>query len=281
MARYGMVIDLNRCTACYCCFAACKDEYWGNDYPPYTAAQPKFGQFWMNIVKNERGKHPYVKVAYMPVPCMQCENPPCLKTAQREAIYQRTEGIVVIDPLKAKGQKQLINNKACPYGAIYWNEEKELPQKCTFCLHRLEEGKQPRCVRACPSECMKFGDLNDPQSEVSRLIKSSGAEAWHTEWNTRPRVFYIGLHKMTRHFLAGAVVLGDIDECAEGANVAVKDSQGALKEIRTNAFGNFEVDNLESGKYTVNIKKSGYHPQSLNIELKTSQYLGEIKLAKI
>jgi Fe-S-cluster-containing dehydrogenase component len=280
MARYGMVIDLNRCTACYCCFAACKDEYWGNDYPPYTAAQPKYGQFWMNISKNERGKHPYVKVAYMPVPCMQCENPPCLKNAQKEAIYQRADGIVVIDPLKAKGQKQLINGKSCPYGAIYWNEEKELPQKCTFCLHRLEAGKQPRCVQVCPSECIRFGDLNDPQSEISKLIRSSGAEAWHTEWDTKPRVFYIGLDKMTRHFLAGAVVLGDIDECAEGATITVKDFQGVIKITKTNAFGNFEVDGLKSGKYLLNIEIPGYQTQTLNIELKISQYLGEIKLAK-
>jgi hypothetical protein len=85
---------------------------------------------------------------------------------------------------------------------------------------------------------------------------------------------------MTRHFLAGAVVLGDIDECADGASITVKDYHGRLKETKTNAFGNFEVEGLEPGRYLVDIEKSGYRPQSLNIELKMSQYLGEIKLAK-
>ena len=72
MAQWGFVIDISKCNACYDCFTACKDEYWDNDYPPYTAAQPRYGQFWMNIAKSDRGQHPYIKVAYMPVPCMQC-----------------------------------------------------------------------------------------------------------------------------------------------------------------------------------------------------------------
>jgi Fe-S-cluster-containing dehydrogenase component len=71
MAQYGMVIDVTRCTACYCCFAACKDEYWENDYPPYSAAQPRYGQFWMNLLKSERGQYPHVSVTYMPMPCWQ------------------------------------------------------------------------------------------------------------------------------------------------------------------------------------------------------------------
>ena len=67
MARFGMVIDVSRCTACYCCFAACKDEHWENDYLPYAVGQPRFGQFWINPIKKERGTYPYIKVAYMPL----------------------------------------------------------------------------------------------------------------------------------------------------------------------------------------------------------------------
>jgi tetrathionate reductase subunit B len=146
VANYGMVIEISRCTGCYCCFAACKDEFWDNEYSPYTAAQPKHGQFWMNVAKNERGKFPYVKVAHMPVPCMQCENAPCIKMARNNAVYKREDGIVVIDPAKAAGQRQLLEEKACPYGAIFWNEDKQLPQKCTFCVHRIEAGKVPANV---------------------------------------------------------------------------------------------------------------------------------------
>jgi len=165
MAKWGMVIDISKCNACYCCFIACKDEYWENDYLPYTVAQPRHGQLWMDLQKAERGSHPFIKVAYMPKPCMQCQDAPCLKSATNGAIYRRPDGVVVIDPKKAAGQKQLVNS--CPYGAIYWNEEKNLPQKCTFCVHRLEEGQIPRCVKACPNGCLNFGDLEDPKSGVA------------------------------------------------------------------------------------------------------------------
>ena len=127
MTRLAMVIDISRCTACYCCFIACKDEYWGNDYLPYSAGQPKLEQFWVNVVKKERGKSPNIKIAYIPVLCMQCDQAPCMKAAKENAVYKRSDGIVIIDPEKAVGQRQIVD--ACPYHVIYWNEEKQLPQK--------------------------------------------------------------------------------------------------------------------------------------------------------
>jgi len=87
----------------------------------------------VNLVK--RGQHPKVKVAYVPKPCMQCEDPPCEKAARGEAVYKRKDGIVIINPEKSKGQKKTV--KACPYGCIYWNEELCIPQKCTQCVHLL------------------------------------------------------------------------------------------------------------------------------------------------
>lgn len=281
MKKPVMVIDITRCTACYCCFAACKDEYWGNDYPPYTAAQPRYGQFWMNLVKNERGKYPHVRVAYMPVPCMQCDNPPCMKAARNEAVYQTSSGITIIDPVRAKGQKELLDGKACPYGAIYWNEEKDLPQKCSFCLHRLEEGKVPRCVQACPAECIKFGDLDDPESEVSRLVKAAGAEVFHPEWGTQPKVYYIGLERITRHFISGTVIFGETDDCASGIKVNIESPDGSIMSTVTNAFGDFTVDGLTQGTYSVKIQSAGYEARLLKVDLVDSQHLGEIVLPEI
>jgi Fe-S-cluster-containing dehydrogenase component len=278
MTRLGMVIDISRCTACYCCFAACKDEYWGNDFPPYTAAQPKHGHLWMNLARHERGKFPYVKVAYMPMPCMQCQTAPCIQAATGKAVYRREDGIVVIDPKKAVGQKQLL--KSCPYGAIFWNEEKQLPQKCTFCAHRIEEGQVPRCVRACPSECMKFGDLEDPRSEVYALLKTGRAETLHSEWNTGPAVYYLDLYKMTTSFISGAVVLGDSDECAAGARVYITGPGVKSKETTTNAFGNFEFDALGPGDYSVRIEAAGYVSQTLQVSLRHSESLGDIVLKR-
>jgi Fe-S-cluster-containing dehydrogenase component len=277
MTRWGFVIDISKCNACYCCFTACKDEYWDNDYPPYTASQPKYEQFWMNLAKNERGKYPYIKVAYMPVPCMQCGEAPCIKAAKDGAVYKRPDGIVVIDPQKAVGQKQLV--KSCPYGAIFWNEEKNLPQKCTFCIHRLEEGGIPRCVQACPNNCITFGDLDDPQSDVSKLLKSAKAEAFHPEWNTKPNVYFINLYKMTKLFIAGAVIYGDTDECAEGVTATLT-TNGKSAKTTTNNYGNFEFDGLDVGKYTVKLERAGYAPKTIEVDLRTDSYLEDVVLSR-
>lgn len=278
MTRYGMVIDLSKCTACYGCFAACKDEFWENDYPPYSVGQPRFGQFWINVSKKERGEYPYIKVAYMPVLCQQCGNAPCMEEAKDGAIYRKRNGIVVIDPKKAVGQKSIV--KACPYGAIFWNEEKNLPQKCTLCAHRVDQGKIPRCVQYCPSGCLTFGDFEDPSSEVSRLLASGKAQVFHPEWETKPNIYYVDLKKATTSFVGGSVVYEDLNECAEGASVVLKGPHGKEMRTKANAFGDFEFDGLAPGKYSVQAKAPGYKAQQVSFELKTNQYLGTLNLEK-
>jgi Fe-S-cluster-containing dehydrogenase component len=276
MAKWAMVIDISRCTGCYSCFTACKDEYWDNDYLPYSAGQPKHGQFWMNLVKQERGIYPWIKVAYIPVPCMQCDNAPCIKAAKGRAVYKRPDGIVVIDPKKAVGQKQIVN--ACPYGVIFWNEDKKLPQKCTFCIQRLEESKAPKCVQVCPSQALIFGDLDDPKSEVSRIVASGKAEVLNPEEKTKARVYYLGLPKV---FIAGSAVFSDIDECAEGVKVILTDkSTGKASRASTNNFGDFEFDGLSVGKYSVKLEYEGYQPKMVAVNLKTDRYLGAVRLSR-
>jgi Fe-S-cluster-containing dehydrogenase component len=276
MAKWGMVIDVTKCNACYGCFIACKDEYWGNDYPPYSAAQPRHGQSWIDLVKKERGVCPWVKVAYIPVPCMQCDSAPCIKAAKNRAVYKRPDGIVIIDPKKAVGQKQIVG--ACPYHVIFWNEEKQLPQKCTFCVQRLEEGKVPKCVQVCPSDALVFGDLDDPKSDVSKIVASKKTEVLNPGRRTRPRVYYVGLPKL---FIAGSVVFGDMDECAEGVSVIMTNqSAGKSKKILTNNFGDFEFDGLGLGKYSLKFECKGYKVKTVNVDLKTDKHLGVVKLTK-
>ena len=142
MKEWNLIIDVKKCEDCNNCFLACKDEFVGNDFPPYSMSQPRHGHRWINLMRKERGRFPMVDVAYRPTPCMHCDNAPCIKKAPEGAVYRRDDGIVIIDPKKAKGEKSLVD--ACPYGAIWWNEDLDLPQKCTFCVHLLENGwKEP------------------------------------------------------------------------------------------------------------------------------------------
>ena len=212
MARYGIVVDVTKCNGCYNCFLACKDEYCGNEYLPYSVSQPMKGQFWMNVVEKERGEYPKVKVAYIAVPCQHCDNASCVKLAQNGAVYRRPDGIVIIDPIKAVGKKEIIST--CPYRLIFWNEEKQVAQKCTMCAHLIDKGwKEPRCVEACPTGAMLFGDLDNPKSEISKVLAASKTESLKSEYKMDEKIRYIGLPK---RFIAGAVVFGDTDECAKG-----------------------------------------------------------------
>jgi len=218
--KYGMIIDVTRCNGCYNCFLACRDEFYGNDYPGYSAAQPFSGQQWVKVIEKERGQYPKVKVAYTVIPCMQCENAPCIEASLNRAVYQRPDGIVIIDPAKAQGEKQVVD--ACPYRVIYWNEQKNIPQKCTFCAHLLDQGwKEPRCVEACPTKALVFGDVNDPDSEISKVMAAAKGklEVLHPEYGLMPNVKYIGI---PRRFIAGEVVFRDKkDECAVDVKVTL------------------------------------------------------------
>ncbi len=275
MARYGLVIDVTKCTGCMNCFLACRDEYYGNDYSPYSVAQPLNGQFWMQVKEVERGTYPKPKVDYIPLPCLHCEDAPCMAPALNGAVYRREDGIVMIDPVKAKGQKDIVN--ACPYRVIFWNEELQVPQKCTMCAHMLDAGeKVPRCVEACPANALIFGDLDDPQSEVSVARASAGIEDYHPEYNTNPLVKHIGIPK---RFIVGEVVRKDnTGECAEGVLVTLEGA-GVKQEIRTDGFGDFEFDGLEKdASYTIRIELTGYAPQVLAVVTRRDVDLGEVVL---
>lgn len=277
MTTYGMLIDIDRCTGCYNCFLSCKDEFCGNDYGSYSAAQPEFSHFWMNMREIERGSYPKVKVDYIPVPCMQCQNASCMKAAVDGAVYRRDDGIVIIDPVKAKGQKDIAH--ACPHRVIYWNEALDLPQKCTFCAHLLDKGwKVPRCVESCPTEAIVFGDLDDPESPVSKLKASGAYQRLKPEFGLNASVLYAALPK---RFIAGEVVLSDQrDECASGVKVSLKQNGSVVDSTETDVYGDFEFDGLdEDAVYGVVIEKSGYGSVEKTVRTKIDVNLGEVALS--
>lgn len=278
MNKWALIVDIAKCHDCNNCFLACKDEYFENDFPPYSSAQPRMGQRWIDILRKERGQFPKVDVSYLPLPCMHCDDADCIKAAEGEAVYKRDDGIVIIDPLKAKGQKAVV--ESCPYGVIWWNEELDLPQKCTFCAHLLDEGwDKPRCVQACPTGALEFVHIED--LEMQRMIESDKLDTLHPEYGLEPRVYYKNLYRFTKCFVTGSVALKDVDECAEGAKVFLKNGSGkVIDTTMTNNFGDFKIDNLEenNGKYSLEVEYPGYQKQELSVALEDSIDVGTIFL---
>jgi NAD-dependent dihydropyrimidine dehydrogenase PreA subunit len=183
----------------------------------------------------------------------------------------------MIDPEKAKGQEAIVN--ACPYRVIFWNAEKQIPQKCTMCAHRLDEGeKMPRCVESCPTGALVFGDLDDPNSEISQLSKKLAPESLNPEYKTDSLVKYVGLPK---HFVAGEIVYKDNEgECAPGVKVILTGG-GQNREAVTDIFGDFEFEGLDKNTtYTVAVSAKGYAPWQTDFTTHKDVNLGEIVLER-
>lgn len=274
MARYGIAIDTSKCMACYNCFMACKDEHCGFS-TAVSAAQPHTGQSWIRIESEERGDDTRrIKTSNVAIPCMHCKDAPCAKAAVNGAVYTRPDGIVIIDPEKAKGQKQIV--EVCPYKAVYWNEELLLPQKCTMCAHLLDEGySQPRCVEACPNEALFFGDLDDPNSEVSKAAAKERVTPLNGALDTA--VIHLNIPTI---FFAGSVYLPD-DEVAENASVELFCAEtGDRRAVTTNYFGDWEVEWLDKGRqYEITITYPGCETVKLSVTADTNRYVGEFILA--
>ncbi|HHU22463.1 MAG TPA: oxidoreductase [Clostridiales bacterium] len=274
--KYGIVIDVAKCTGCYACFLACKDENCGEAHPGYTEAQPMTGQYWLNITEVERGTFPKVKISHIPKLCNHCDNPGCMQMAENGAVYKRDDGIVIIDPEKAVGQKQIVNT--CPYRVIFWNEEKQLPQKCDLCAHFLDQGfEKPRCVEMCPTGALVFGDLNDPNSEISKLVAEKKPYPLRPEFELGDNVLYLNVPKK---FITGTVIYKDTDQCAKDVKVTLK-GNGVEQSLETDVFGDFWFEGLESKTdYTVEIEAEGYKKVCLQARTMKDVDLGEIFLEK-
>lgn len=278
MTRYAMVINIDKCNGCYNCMLACKDEFEGNDHLPFSTALFSGGKAWMQVSERERGACPKVKVDYVPVPCLHCQTAPCVDAASEGEVYRRPDGIVLIDPEKSKGKKEIVST--CPHRVIQWNAEKDLAQKCTFCVHLLERGwKEPRCVEACPSGALMFGDLDNPDSEIARCISSAPVEALRPEFGLEPSVVYLDLPKK---LIAGEVLFSDRqDECARGVTVMLSDGH-SKQSCATDFLGDFEFDGLASNQdYTLFIEAQGYQPVELQVNTRLDSHIGEILLEKV
>ncbi len=216
--KFAMVIDIGACIGCRICQWACKKE---NNIPD-TISPPWIEVFELKSEVDITG-HPSLQELkegattsytesplkgrwYMPVQCNHCDDPPCVKVCPVGATYKAEDGLVLMDYDKCIGCRYCV--VACPYSARRFNWTKpELAQdkvnplvpvrpvgvveKCTFCVHRVRQGKLPRCVEACPVQARHFGKLNDYDSEVSRILRSNQGFRLLEELNTHPQIWYI------------------------------------------------------------------------------------------
>ena len=200
MTRYGMLIDLNKCIGCDACTVACK-----------VANGTPAGVFWNKVTKTMTGTFPNVSSVIFPRPCMHCDDPACVAVCPTGASHKREDGIVLVDYSRCIGCKYCI--AACPYGVRTFVSElasnypgkspsaveqlgfakldSGVVQKCTFCYTRVEQGLQPACVQTCPGEARTFGDLDDPSSDISKMITKLGAVQVLPEMGTNPSVYYV------------------------------------------------------------------------------------------
>jgi sulfur reductase FeS subunit len=195
MTRYAMVIDLNTCTGCRACQAACalenKTPYWSGEYRTY-------------VEDLATGEFPNVKRAFIPHACMQCDHPACVEACPTGASHKNADGVVVVDPERCILCKYC--ESACPYGGRYEYSEADRTKalevfgeappnvyidKCNFCEQRLQIGLEPACVTTCLAGARIFGDLDDPNSQVAKLVASGKAQPMAPEAGTNPKVFYM------------------------------------------------------------------------------------------
>jgi Fe-S-cluster-containing dehydrogenase component len=278
--KWNLIVDVAHCDNCRVCFLAVKDEHVGNDFPGYAAAQPAQGHKWLDIERRERGTYPIVEAHFMPVMCNHCDDAPCMKAAQDGAVRKRDDGIVIIDPEKAKGQRQIVD--ACPYGAISWNEEKQLPQHWIFDAHLLDQGwTRTRGEQACPTGVFRTVKVED--EAMRRIQADEGLEVRRPELGTKPRVYYRNLHLMTKCFVGGSVVadVGGVEECAAGAEVVLRQDGREVGRAVTDTFGEFKIDRLEPGSGPYELEAAGEAGRcAMQFALGSeSLYLGVVKLA--
>ena len=226
MPKWGMVIDLDKCIGCQACSVACKEE---NDVPHGSPLEQKQRRelYWNRVLSVSNGEYPTPRVDIISMPCMHCEDAPCVVVCPAKATYHRSDGIVVQDFRRCIGCRYCI--VACPYGVRSFNFKDQavepyhrpdappdraangqwpfpervrgVVEKCIFCFHRIDQalvdGKDvgtevvPACVEGCPTKARAFGDLEDPNSNVSQLLASRGNFRLREELSTDPKVYYL------------------------------------------------------------------------------------------
>jgi Fe-S-cluster-containing dehydrogenase component len=215
--RWGFGVDATKCIGCLRCVEACKKENdvpltshhfrtWveryvyleGEDKPRIDSQQDPVNVAASGSEREYRFANRYKgakveKAFFVPKLCNHCTHPACVQVCPVGATYKTKDGVVVIDHEYCIGCRYCV--QACPYGARFFNEEKGVTDKCTWCYHRITKGLQPACVEVCPVGARIFGDQNDKQSPISLFIRNNRVDVLKPETGNAPNVFYVGIDK--------------------------------------------------------------------------------------
>ena len=278
MKKWNMIIDVANCTNCNVCTLSVQDEHVGNAFEGYAEEMPKHGHRWINIERRERGKAPATDVAYLPTMCQHCDDAPCQKAAP-DAVTKREDGIVIIDPVKSKGRREIYD--ACPFGAVWWNDEKDIPQHWIFDAHLLDNGwKEPRCETSCATAAFKSVKVTDAQMQA--IAEQEGLERRTEGHDINTRIYYKNLWRFDSDFIAGTLSAekDGIVDCVANATIKLTHEGKVIATTSSDAYGDFKFDKLhaDGGKYSREISADAYQDKSVKLTFKDTDYLGEIQL---
>ena len=279
MKKWNVVIDVAKCFNCNNCALVVHDEYCGNAFPDYAEEMPRQGHRWIEIRQREQGEFPMVDVSYLPVTCNHCDEPSCMKGAPDGAVIKRDDGIVIFDPVRSKGHKELVNS--CPYGMIWWNEEKQVPQTWPFDAHLLDRGwKETRASQVCPTGA--FATVQAEDEEMQRMVREQKLEVLHPEFGTKPRVYYKNLDRYRKCFVGGSLEgpLKGVNECIAGARIALAKGADLIGETVSDTFGEFRFYGLDADgtSYRIQVSDPRFAAKKVEFTLKQSRNLGSIVL---
>jgi len=267
MTKYAVAVDLTKCMRCYSCFVSCKQENNCDDGIQFTRVYT----LGPTIYKQYYHKPTMHFFSFL---CQHCAEPRCAAVCPVHAITKKN-GVVILDESLCIGCQKCI--AACPYGVPQFNEDKFVAQKCNLCNHRIEAGLKPSCVKHCLTGARVFGDLDDPNSDVSKLA-AKGAEAYHPEYQTKPNVKYVGLPKP---LLACQTVDGPRDEVLEGVSVTLTDlANGENWTLVSDEWGDVQFKDINRYRmYSIKAEKEGYRTKLIGAMHFTEDIFTLLKLS--
>lgn len=260
MGRKVFVFDATKCNGCYGCQMACKDEHGDNEWLPYAKPQPQTGQFWLKLRETDHGQTPKVKVEYVPILGAQDE---ALREYAPEVLMDRDDGLIVLDPEKCKGRRDIAEK----FEGVYYNEDLDICQGCTGCAHLVDAGEIPHCVDLCVLGALQFGDEEDFAEEIARAEKLTEGS----------NVYYLNLPHL---FIGGDVWDPAANEVVIGANCTLT-GEGLELKTQTDEFGDFWFRRIDAGNYHLLIEADGFESMERDIKLTKSLNVGDFPLTRI